>query len=123
MENGSKPLRDALRHTRVGRVDGTRTRTRESQWAMLHVPERIPVRALRWAGEGADGSGALRRCCGRTVASGMWDAKGRCRYLTVGLRRGMRGQKAGLDCVVVLDASRRQEALLLKCRGRWVVQW
>jgi hypothetical protein len=119
MENGSKPLRDALRHTRVGRVDGTRTRG--SQWAMLHVPERKPVRALRRAVEGADGSGALRRCCGRTVASGMWDAKGR--YLTVGLRRGMRGQKAGLDCVVVLDASRRQEALLLKCRGRWVVQW
>ena len=51
----------------------------------------------------------------------MWDAQGR--YLTVGLRRGMRGQRAGLDCVVVLDASRRQEALLLKCRGRWVVQW
>ena len=57
MENGSKPLRDALRHTRVGRVDGTRTRTRGSQWADLHVPERMPVRALRRVGEGAMGAG------------------------------------------------------------------
>lgn len=44
--------------------------------------------------------------------------------LTAWLRRAMRGQKAAC-CVLVLDAARqevRQKALLLECRGRWVVR-
>lgn len=70
---------------------------------MVHVPERIPVRALRRAVEGAMGAGRKRRCCGRTVSSGMLRVGPQRRAATgdagsegeTGLRGGARCGTAG----------------------------
>lgn len=39
--------------------------------SIVHVGLSIPVGAARWAVESREGSGALRRCCGRSLSSGM----------------------------------------------------
>jgi hypothetical protein len=86
MENGSKPLRDALRHTRVeSTLRGLAGRSGQcctclSEYLCVRCGGRLRARWER-------GAEALLWPDGLE-----WDAKEQ--YLTVGLRRGMRGQKA-----------------------------
>ena len=54
MENGSKPLRDALRQCWVYSTLGV---TRESVSSIVHVLNSIPVRVAWWSVECAMGAG------------------------------------------------------------------
>jgi hypothetical protein len=54
MENGSKPLRDALRQCWV---DSTLRLTRESGASIVHVLKSIPALVVRRVVEGAMGAG------------------------------------------------------------------